>query len=506
MSSEAAAAAKPEGVKRPQPESPKNKPPMKRLKKQNKKKKFKEPPVDPVSAEGVLINDIKDLLKEKDIPDQEVINDMQEFFQREKTIPHPEHCEAELEIIKQSSVGDGLAINEFNGKKQIVVVPYTVVGDKVKAKIYKTFKYYFQAEMVEVLTKSDDRDDSLVRCRYFNTCSGCQYQMIPYKKQLEMKREVIVNAFRHYAPQAFASGLIPTVLDTVGSPKEYEYRTKLTPHFDVPRSGKLDAPPPIGFGVKGRKNVVDIEECVIGTPVVNDGMKRERQRVHDTYDTYKRGATLLLRENAVSETERVCVTSTKEIITEYVGEFKFEYPSSSFFQNNNSILVDVTSYVRDNIKIPATGLPPKYLVDTYCGSGLFAVTCSHNAESVIGVEISKDSVEYASRNAELNNLKNASFIVGQAEKIFEKVNTPPAETSIIIDPPRKGCDQAFLDQLIAFKPAKCVYVSCNVHSQARDIEYLLEKEPKYKVESLRGFDFFPQTHHVEGVAVITMDY
>lgn len=479
-------------------------PPVKKPKKV-KKKKFKEPPVDPISAEGILLTNIKELLKEKEIPEEDVINDMQEFFERPKGQPHPEHGPVAVDIVGLSSTGDGLALHRMdNGKLQVIVVPFTLVGDKVEAKVYKTFKYYFQADFVKVITPSDMRDDSLIKCKYFQSCSGCQYQMVSYKDQLEIKRQVIVNAFKHYAANLDPS-LLPEVQSTVGSPKTLGYRTKLTPHFDVPKRG-LDGPPPIGMGEKGKKSVVDIEECLIGTEPLNKGITEQRKYVHDNYASYKKGATILLRENNVNPGEKVYTTNTKEIITEYVGdEYKFQYPASSFFQNNNSILPAITSYVRENVVLPSTGNLPKYLVDTYCGSGLFAVTCSSASESVIGVEISKDSVEYAQKNADLNGVKNASFIVGQAEKIFEKVNTPKDETSIIIDPPRKGCDNAFLNQLLEFKPAKVVYVSCNVHSQARDVEYLLN-DPRgkdYKVESIRGFDFFPQTHHVESVAVIS---
>lgn len=105
----------------------------------------------------------------------------------------------------------------------------------------------------------------------------------------------------------------------------------------------------------------------------------------------------------------------------------------------------------------------------------------------------------------MNNIKNATFIVGNAEAIFAKIDFPGAETSLIIDPPRKGCDKVFLDQLLDFSPKRVVYVSCNVHTQARDIGYILKDKrgASYKVDSIKGFDFFPQTHHVEGVVVLT---
>lgn len=475
------------------------------------RKKFKEPKIDPISTEGILLTDIRSLLKRKGISEESTWNDMEALFARPRDQPSPDHKVVEVKIEAISSVGDGIGIlssTEASSSPRIVVVPYALEGETVQAKIYKTNKRYFDSELVEVVEKSPLRNDDLIRCKYFAKCSGCNYQMLPYNDQLEVKRQVIVNAFKHYAQGITAQ--VPQVLPTVGSPLEYNYRTKITPHFDLPRRGAKQQGeiPPIGFGVKGRRAVLDIEECSIATQILNASLTTERKRVADTIQTFKRGATLLLRESSDPEEKdkRVCVTSTKEIITEFVGDYQFRYPSSQFFQNNNSILPSVTSYVKENITLPSSGKPPKYLVDTYCGSGLFGITCSSAVENVLGVEISKDSVEYARQNAELNKLSNAKFIVGQAEKIFELVNHDPSLTSVIIDPPRKGCDKLFLDQLLEFKPAKLVYVSCNVHSQARDIEYLLQNSDKanYKIDSIRGFDFFPQTHHVESVAVLSL--
>lgn len=498
--------------------------------KKPKAKRFKEPPAaDPVSNEGVLIQDIKSMLKEQDeeVGLEAVKNDLREFFTRPRGTVHPEHRVVKARILKQSGGGDGIGLvvqdaDQADAKPQVVMVPFTLPGEVVEAKIYKTQLYHFEAELLQVLEASPKRDDSLVKCRYFGKCSGCQYQMLPYAEQLEIKRQVIVNAYKHNSN--LDPAVVPQILETEPSPEEYYYRTKLTPHFDVPKAGgaSLEKAPPVGFGERGRKTVLDIEECAIGTSVVNGGLKSQRALLKETYKTYKKGATILLRENLVPVTpetagtdaaatttdnlQKVCCTSTKDIILEHVGSYKFHYASSSFFQNNNSILTAVTAHVRANLLIPATGQPPSFLVDTYCGCGLFAITCAGAARSVIGVEISQASVTFATQNAALNGLTNAAFVVGAAERIFENVgHTDPAQTAVIIDPPRKGCDPLFLNQLLKYMPAKIVYVSCNVHSQARDIGYLLNSEQgagKYRIESIKGFDFFPQTHHVESVAVL----
>lgn len=541
-------------AKRPAPSKPK------------KKKMYKVRQPDPISSQGVLIRNILSLF-----PSAKT-NDMAAFFSRDRSQPWPMHKQGlDLEIAGLSH--NGLGIGYSAELDRVVVVPYTLPGDKVRVNVLRSEEYFLSAFPVEILAPSKDRTEKPV-CRYFGSqagCAGCQYMETSYEHQLEIKQEVVRNAYRLFAPDL----IIPDVGSTVPSPKTTNYRTKITPHFDVPNikqkkdqpgdlpasennlGGSLDNDPnpchpicsgnssetqdnvpgsennaqdtvsktnsvmkstnpinaevettkldgsdvggaPIGFGHVLKNEIVDIEECAIATNVINRGLAKERARVHRDFKQFKRGATLLLREGA----NEALITDPKCIMEETVGKFVFRFKAGEFFQNNNSILPVVTDYVATKLQID--NAPPKYLVDTYCGCGLFAITCSANAERVLGVEISAQNVEFARSNAALNKVENAEFVVGQAEKIFDKVPKDSSQTSVVIDPPRKGCDNAFLDQLIHFSPARIVYVSCNVHSQARDIAYFVENSNgKYKVESLRGFDFFPQTYHVESVAVLT---
>lgn len=458
-----------------------------------KLKKYKPARIDPTSSEGVLRRNIADIWPEA------TPNDMTAFMNRDRSAPWPLHKRLEnLEIVGLASNGSGLAMDAGLGR--VVLVPFTLPGDVVNVQVYRTEEFYLEAELREVVKPSSNRSDELVRCQYFGKCGGCQYQNTPYDNQLAIKRTVVANAYRFFAPNV----ALPEIGSTVPSPSQYGYRTKLTPHFDVPKKTGLTSPDfPIGFGQKGRKELLDIEECVIGTKVVNRGIAVERERAHANYANFKRGVTFLIRE---AENEEL-VLDPRQIMREKVGPYVFEYKAGEFFQNNNSILPVVTSYVSEALKISRDGgepEPPQFLVDTYCGCGLFAISCSGQAERVIGVEISAQNVEFARTNAKLNSVSNAEFVVGQAEKIFENVSGIDAsQTAVVIDPPRKGCDDVFLNQLLEFGPAKVVYVSCNVHSQARDLEYFLGKAAgAYEAESLRGFDFFPQTYHVEGVAVL----
>lgn len=184
---------------------------------------------------------------------------------------------------------------------------------------------------------------------------------------------------------------------------------------------------------------------------MNVGLTEQRKLAKEK--KFKRGATILLREavdtdhtstehgTTGAEVAKKCVTDPKEIITELVNNYKFQFPAGSFFQNNNVILPEFTNYAYTQILSSFRTLnmqdTPRYLVDAYCGSGLFTITCSKGFESVLGIEISADSVKYAELNAETNGIGNAKFLTGSAERIFEVVDTPPDQTALIIDPPRK---------------------------------------------------------------------
>ncbi|CAO1614330.1 unnamed protein product [Sympodiomycopsis kandeliae] len=471
----------------------------------------------------------------------------------------------------------------------ILAVPTVLAGEVVKVRVDHSEMLYSKCDLVEILEKSPERRDDLIGCKYFGDCGGCQYQMLPYETQLKIKQDVVTRAFSHFSN--LDPSLIPATLPTLPSPEQYEYRTKLTPHFNLPRSlldhrgggsgnnfrGKrrnrngaakdkinviedqdeLEAlhqkwsdETQIGFDglKKGGKTVMDIEECPIATKVINKALPIEKAKVRKNIASYQAGASLLLRDSMTSEafgptpegsqaphagnpatrdggpisategTSEV-VTSYRATVREKVESVRFETPSGSFFQNNRSILPSLIEYVRQAILEARSGASQEsqdhYLVDTYCGSGLFALLLAPLFTQVAGVEISTESIAYAKRNAVINSLDNVEFLAGNAEEIFGKIEYESDKTTVVIDPPRRGCDEPFLKQLLQLSPSLIVYVSCNVHTQARDVGYFLQHSRRqsqegstvgddylYEIVSIRGADLFPQTHHVEGVCVL----
>lgn len=220
--------------------------------------------------------------------------------------------------------------------------------------------------------------------------------------------------------------------------------------------------------------------------------------------------TVLPHSGSDVAVNRICISDQKAIVRECVGDKTFEFPANDFFQNNTVVLSPLIDYVRRCIFLEA-GTRPTHLVDTYCGSGLFSISLASDFEHIAGIELSGPSIAYARHNATLNGpFNDCRFLEGKAEQIFAVVNGfPPERTVVIIDPPRKGCDEQFITQLLAFRPATLVYVSCNVHTQARDVGRILslskeDAKSEYMLDSLCGFDLFPQTSHVESVAILRL--
>ena len=396
-----------------------------------------------------------------------------------KFVPHPfaYHQEIELTIDNLSNQGHGVGrIDNW-----VVFVPFTLPGERVKARVYRNEKNCSLADLVEVLEPSPQRVQPL--CPVYGYCGGCQYQHLEYQAQLEWKTSQVAELLRLQA------GLELPVLPAIASPETYGYRSKITPHFHKPKDAKMGN---IGFLRTGsRSDVCDVKQCPIAMSELNEALPVVRKAVHQAAAQYKRGATLLMRVS-----EGSVITNNNAVCTEKVGDLTFNFLAGDFFQNNPFILPAFTEYVGRQ----ACADGARYLVDAYCGSGLFALTLARHFEKVLGVEVSETSADWARANARSNGINHASFLAASAEAIFEQVDFPAEESAVVIDPPRKGCDMAFLNQLFAFGPARVVYVSCNPATQIRDLAEF--DKAGYEVVEVQPFDLFPQTKHLECVATL----
>jgi 23S rRNA (uracil1939-C5)-methyltransferase/tRNA (uracil-5-)-methyltransferase len=395
-----------------------------------------------------------------------------------KAEPYEWHEVVELKIEALSNLGAGIA----KPGGWVVFVPFTLPGEKIRAKVWRNEANCSHADLVEILEPSRDRIEPY--CPHFATCGGCQYQHLPYEKQLEWKTRQVKELLLHMV------GIAADVNPTIPSPKQWGYRSKITPHFQRPKPGEEF---PIGFlEFNRRTRLVDVHNCPIAMDGINEALQPVRDDVKRRAAEYKKGATLLLRA-----TEDRVETNHRAPVSEKVGNLKFNFLAGDFFQNNPFILDSFTRHAAEQAKGPNQ----KYLLDAYCGSGLFGLTLAKNFEQVVGIELSETSADWARRNAKTNGIKNASFIASSAEDIFADITFLPEQTSVLIDPPRKGCSVDFLNQLFAFGPSRVVYVSCNPATQMRDLKSFLEQG--YEIKNIQPFDLFPQTRHLECVIALT---
>ncbi|TAG08665.1 MAG: class I SAM-dependent RNA methyltransferase [Verrucomicrobia bacterium] len=397
--------------------------------------------------------------------------------------PHPFAYHEVIELTIDSLTNLGAGIGRVDG--WVVFVPFALPGERIRARIFRNDKNFSQADLVEVLEASADRVSP--HCPLFGECGGCQYQHLAYDRQLAWKTRQVRELLEHMAQLTCEVNLCAS------SDHLWNYRSKITPHFERPRDGVIDA---IGFLAVGRRSqLIDVPECKIAMHEINAALPRIRADLHASNSQYERGATLLLRA-----TEGRVESDPRAVAIERVGGLEFQFLAGDFFQNNPFILPKFTQYVASQAS--ADGL--KFLVDAYCGSGLFSLTLAHLFEQVVGVEVSETSCAWAQKNAAANGINHARFITASAEEIFSQVEMPAQQTAVVIDPPRKGCTPDFIQQLVVFSPARIVYVSCDPATQVRDVKALVTAG--YQLIEVQPFDLFPHTRHVECVMTLVKNF
>jgi 23S rRNA (uracil1939-C5)-methyltransferase/tRNA (uracil-5-)-methyltransferase len=395
--------------------------------------------------------------------------------------------EVDVHALDSTGTGVGAAAGAApDGLRESVVhVPFTLPGERVRARIWRAHGHEIAADLLSVTHASPAR--VAPGCALFGTCGGCQVQHLAPAAQLAFKTALVRSALDPV-------GLAALVRDCIPSPRVYGYRSKLTPHYEVPR--KRDAtstgPGAIGFLRAGRRHaLVDVPRCPLATDGVNAALPALRAAAHESAQGRRRGASLLLREGANG------VTSDPDArVIEQVGALRLEFAAREFFQNNPFLLPALVDFVIDGAASTGASL----LVDTYSGSGLFALAAARRFRRVLGVEVSAAAVAAARENAVANGLANVAFLAAPAARIFASVVDEGPDTAVIVDPPRKGADPSFLGQLVAFAPRTVVYVSCNPETAARDLAHLAAAG--FTVITIQPFDMFPQTRHVESVTVL----
>ncbi len=387
---------------------------------------------------------------------------------------HQQHIKVEVKAL--TSTGVGIAYD--NGRP--IHIPFALPGETVEAKVWRNEDDHSKADLVSVFKQSPQRVDP--QCSLFGECAGCQLQHLDYERQLAWKTSVVADLFAE-------TSNAPEVTTTIGSPRLWGYRSKITPHFKKPRP---DKPLNIGFtNFYRRGQIMDVAQCPIATDQINEALPAARNDVAEKAGSYKKGATLLLRQH-----DNGVETNPRAIVQETVNDVTFFFKAGEFFQNNPHILPLFVDYIESQ----ATAGTEQFLLDAYCGSGLLALSLASSFVDVTGIEISSAAIEMAQKAATHNTIDNARFIAASAENLFAEINYAAAQTTLVLDPPRKGCSEDFLKQVNQFAPQRIIYVSCNPETQARDIDFLTDQ---YEIIAIQPFDLFPHTKHVECVVTLT---
>ena len=365
--------------------------------------------------------------------------------------------------------GEGVArFGEF-----VIFVPFVAPGEEVEAEVTDVKKRFARARLVNVLRPSPHRVQPL--CPYFGTCGGCQYQQINYPQQLEIKHKQIVDLFERLGgrkssadPPAHPRGPMGhLVAPVVPCPQPYGYRNRvmIRSQWDKFKQGLN-----IGFIQADNRLVVDIDECKISEPAINEQIRQVRANPPP-----KGGIKVTLR----------------------IAPEDWEVPVHSFFQNNFFLLPKLVETVRD--RVAQSGV--RFLVDAYCGVGFFGIEVADLLEWFVGVELDAHAIKAARRNAARRGLKNGEFIVGTTEDFLPNIlaRFRPEETAILLDPPRTGCPAGSLQLLRESRPKQVIYVSCHPATLARDLNVLCS-DGVFELVRVIPLDMFPQTQHVECVA------
>lgn len=370
----------------------------------------------------------------------------------------------------QLKVGDRVTLNiqdiAFGGEGVgrvddfVVFVPFVALGETVEAELREVKKNFARASLCKVIQSSPDRVEPA--CAHFAACGGCQYQHLSYAAQLRIKHKQVADLFQRIG------GIDPSLVSPLlPCPAPYGYRNRIMirSQWNKPEQ-RLN----IGFVRHDGGLVEDIFECKIAEPALNQQITHVRQNPPP-----KGGIKVVLR----------------------IPPEGWTVPPDSFFQNNFFLLPRMVETVRDLLLDSSS----THLVDVYCGVGFFAIELAKSVERFAGVEYDRMAIRAAKENAARHGATNGEFVGGTAEeelpRLLEQFNA--RQTTVILDPPRKGCLPQTVELLRRVRPAQVIYVSCHPATMARDLNAFTEAGV-FTLRRVVPLDMFPQTQHVECIA------
>ena len=356
-----------------------------------------------------------------------------------------------------------------------------IPGETVQAEVVALRRKYVAAQVVRVIDSSDDRVEP--PCDYFGQCTGCQWQHLNYTAQLAAKTSIVKDVLQRIG--AFRN---PPVLDTIPSPNPYRYRNHA--RFNIWReTGTL------GFTHRERRRFVRIDHCMLMNDRTNELLSQLQDRCAETTALSIRAsdATGDYLVQPTLKNPDVPIPTGQKRYRESVTGHEFQVASPSFFQVNVEQAARLSELAKDALQLTGS----ETVLDAYAGVGTFAVLLSPYAGRIIAVEESTAAIADAQENAA--GLPNIQFVTGKVEDVLPDLDAAP--DAVILDPSRSGCQPTALETLLRLAPPRIAYVSCNPETLARDLAILCRR---YRIETVQPVDMFPQTHHVECVATLTL--
>jgi 23S rRNA (uracil1939-C5)-methyltransferase len=411
-----------------------------------------------------------------------------------------------VDLLLTALAHGGSALGRHQG--QVVFVPYAIPGETVRAEVVEAHARWARARLLEVLEPSTHRIEP--PCRYFgpDLCGGCHLQHIAYEAQAEFKRQVVIDQL------ARIGGLHDVdVNEIIGASEPWAYRNHV--QFSVTPDGTL------GFLTTDAHNaelrVVPVEECLLLDPLLDDlwsALDMEWPQLHrlslrcgsatgdllaifelDHYEDFDIevdfpvSCVLLLADGEV-----VVLMGNSHFHEEVAGR-EYRVSAGSFFQVNTAGAEALVALVRDYLA--PTG--SEILVDAYCGVGLFGLALTDRVEQLIGVEADPSAIADFRHNAQ--GLDHVALIEGAAQTSLVRLGGPI--DLMVLDPPRSGAEKQVVAEIVRLQPLRLVYVSCDPATLARDARHLTNAG--YRLEEVQPVDLFPQTYHVEAVALFVRD-
>ncbi|XZI42447.1 23S rRNA (uracil(1939)-C(5))-methyltransferase RlmD [Clostridium perfringens] len=443
-----------------------------------------------------------------------------------------------FDIISQGYEGEGIAKID---NKYPIFIEGALKGEKVKVRIVKVNKNFAYGKLMEVLEASEERVNP--PCAIYKRCGGCKLQHASYKAQLDFKWDRVKDCVSKIGK------LDPSIVKyPLGMEEPWRYRNKV----QLP-IGLINGEVKIGFFAPRSHDIIDMESCLIQDEIGDKVVKLTREwlekfnirpyNVDGEYDEKGIVRHIMIRRGfTTNEVMVVLVTNGEKLphkeefvdlmvknipgiksiiqninskktnvilglesktlwgedtISDYIGDFRFNISPLSFFQVNPTQTEVLYGKALEYANLTGN----EEVFDAYCGTGTITLFLSQKAKKVYGVEIIPQAIDNAWINAKENKVENVEFFVGESEVVIpDLINKGVKADVVVVDPPRKGCDKKLLDAITNIDAKKIVYISCDPSTLGRDLQVL--EENGYKTLEVQPVDMFPNTAHIENVALL----